>query len=342
MSKRMMLTHSGKKPIFHLQHVNPSRVNKDDVEVEVHYAGVNFADVMMSLGLYPDAPKLPEVPGYEIVGKVVNAPKNSKFKVGDNVTAFTIFGGYTDYAILKEKQIIKIPKGVDLKEAVAIPVNYTTAAVALKNMGRINQGDWVLIHGGAGGVGVMAIQIARNSGANVIATVSTEDKAKIAKKIGADFVINYQKEHFEERALEITKMQGVDIILDPIGGKILKKDFACLAPTGRVILFGLADILRNGKGSKVRLTKSFFKSLAFSPMLLMNRNAGIYGLNMLKFFGSNRETIIREHLKEGLSAIAKKQLKIIIGGEYDLEDVQRALTDLLTRKTIGKLILKCR
>ncbi|MBN2135256.1 MAG: zinc-binding dehydrogenase [Acidobacteria bacterium] len=342
MAKRMLLTRMGKKPVIKTEIFEIKEVPSKSVHIAVSYAGVNFADVLMALGLYPDAPKPPAVPGYEIAGKVLQAGKGSIFKKGDSVAAFTKFGGYSDEVILSDDQVIKLPAAMDLKTAAAVPVNYTTAALALKSMARVRKDDWVLIHAGSGGVGTLAIQIAKTEGAKVITTVGSQVKIKTAKNNGADYVINYREQRFEEEVLKITNNRGVDIILDPIGGKILKKDFACLSDTGRVILFGLSDMLKNGKGSKLGLASSFFKSLAFSPMLLMNRNAGIFGLNMLEFFGSPREQVIKDYLSEGINAVAKGKIKINIGAEYNLEDVYQAHLDLLSRKTIGKSVLKCR
>ncbi len=342
MSKENVLIKSGKKFRFEMREKPEPELPENGIIVEVHAAGVNFADVMMSLGIYPDAPKLPAAPGYEVAGIVSEAGRKSEFKKGDRVGAFSHFGGYTDTIALQDKQVVKLPKSLPFEKAAAIPVNYSTAAVALLEMGRVKKDDWVLIHGGAGGVGSLAIQLAKLEKAKVIATVGSDAKFKAVKKLGADKAVNYREENFSEKALDITGRKGVDIILDPIGGRNLKKSFSCLALTGRVILFGLADAVKNGKASKPALIRAFLKSLKFSPMLLMNENHGIYGLNMVNFFGSPAEDMIRDILARGMKHAASGKLDVNIGGTYPLENAQDALRDLLSRKTRGKLILKCR
>lgn len=342
MGKAMVLHKTGKRPVFTLEEKTLGKLKGKDIIVDVHAAGINFADVLMSHGMYPDAPALPAIPGYEIAGVVREAGKGSRFKKGDHVASLTYFGGYTDEIILEDEQAIPIPKSLSFEEAASIPVNYVTAAIALVDMCRVREGDWVLVHGGAGGVGRLALQIAKSHGAKAIATVGSNGKFKTAKEAGADFVINYREKDFRAEVHKITGGRGADCILDPIGGRNLIRNFSCLVPSGRVVLFGLADIMKEGKGSRIGGLTAFVKSLRFSPMLLMNRNNGVFGLNVLKYFGTKAEERLREHLHEGMELAGKKKIVPLIGGNYKLEDVNCALYELASRKTVGKLILKCR
>lgn len=341
MPKEMKLIKAGSGFRFEMAEKAQGKLPMNGARLRVVHAGVNFADVMMSLGAYPDAPKLPATPGYEIAGIVIEAGRKSAYKKGDRVAAFTHFGGYTDEVTLLDSQLVRLPRGLDMATAAAIPVNYATAALALHGMARVKKNDRVLIHGGGGGVGSLAVQIAKEAGAEVIATVGSDAKKRFVKSLGADNAVNYCKDEFDKNVLKITSGSGVDIILDPIGGKNLKRDFACLAQAGRVILFGITDTLKNGKADKLGLAKAFFRSLKFSPLLLMERNAGIYGLNMLEIFGSPAEDTISAYLDEGLKKAASGKLKVTIGGKYKLEEADKAVRDLLSRQMTGKLILEC-
>jgi len=335
-----MLKKMGRRPRFDMAEIQTGPPAERQVAIEVKAAGVNFAEVLMVHGLYMDAPRTPFIPGYEVAGIVKEAGKKSGYKKGDRVAALTNFGGWAKEIVLDDKQVVKVPASISFAEAASIPVNYTTAAVALKEMCRIRKDDWVLVHGGAGGVGRMALQIAKATGAGTIATVGYDEKKKTAEEAGADHVINYRKESFVEQVNMITGNRGVDCILDPVGGKNLKKDSACLAPTGTIILFGLAAIFKNGRPSRFRLLRAFFRSLTHSPMLLMDKNQGIFGVNMLKFFGSSAEDIIQSHFKTGIESAAKKKIKPLIHKTYPLEEAPLALDELKGGKTVGKIILK--
>ena len=342
MAKSLVLYKTGKKPVFKLEESKSGTPGSDQLLVDVSAAGVNFADVLMAQGLYPDTPELPVVPGYEIAGVVKQAGKNCKTKKGERIASMTYFGGYTDEIIIPEGQAVKIPKNISFEEAASIPVNYVTAAIALIDMGRVRKGDWVLVHSGAGGEGRLALQIAKSLGAITIATVGSDAKIKTVREAGADYVLNHREKDFRAETQRITKGRGVDCILDPIGGRNLIRDFSCLVPAGRVVLFGLADIMKEDKPSRIGGLKAFVKSLRFSPMLLMNRNSGVFGLNVIKYLNPNAIDRLNEHFNEGMKLAGQGKIVPMIGGTFRLEDAQDALTELSSRKTVGKLILRCR
>lgn len=342
MSKSLVLHKTGRKPVFKLEERPTSAPGPGQLLVEVHTAGVNFADVLMAQGLYPDTPDLPAVPGYEIAGIVKETGEGCSIKPGERVVSMTYFGGYTDEMIIDENRVVRVPGNLSFEESASIPVNYVTAAIALIDMCRVREGDWVLIHSGAGGVGRLALQIAKSKGANTIATIGSDDKIDTVKQAGADYAVNYREKDFRSETQQITGGRGVDCILDPIGGRNLIRDFSCLVPSGRVVLFGLADIMKDGRPSRMGGLKAFVKSLRFSPMLLMNRNNGVFGLNVIKYFNPNGIERLMEHLKEGINLAAQGKIAPKIGGTYELRNADEALNALSSRKTVGKLILKCR
>lgn len=341
MPKSLVLLKAGSHAQFEFREQTFPPLPVTSARVQVHFAGINFADALMMLGMYPDAPKLPAAPGYEIAGVVTEAGSECKFKPGARVAGMTIFGGYAEEVIVEASQLAAVPDGVTLEEAVSLPVNYMTAAVALHDMARIRAGDRVLVHGGAGGVGRMALQIAKQEGAETYATVSTPEKFEVAKEAGADYIINYKTQSFPDEIRGITKGKGIDIVLDPVGGKNLYLDAKCLAPGGTIILFGLAGAVTKKKKSTLNLVKAFMRSLGLSPMLLMNRNIGIYGLNLLKYSKPQTAAALANYLRTALASLASGELKALVSRTYPLAEAKDALEFILSGKSTGKLVLRC-
>lgn len=342
MPKSLVLIKSGRKPEFALQEQRARALQPHEIRVEVHYAGINFADVMMMLGMYPDAPKLPAAPGYEIAGVITEAGDEASLRPGDRVVGSTMFGGYTEEVVVPASNVVSLPDSVGLDAAVTLPVNYLTAAVALIDMCRVRTGDRVLVHGGAGGVGRMALHIAKAHGAETFATVSSNEKFEIAKEAGADYIINYKTQDFAAEINGITKDYGVDIILDPVGGKTFTHGTTCLTSGGRIVLFGLAAGVAGGKRSLWRLSRAFFRTLRFAPMPLMNHNIGVYGLNLRNYPNAFTRPRLIKYLQQAVQATAAGKLKTLVHRVYPLADGQQALEELASGTTVGKIILDCR
>ncbi|MEO8554684.1 MAG: alcohol dehydrogenase catalytic domain-containing protein, partial [Kofleriaceae bacterium] len=164
----------------------PKDPDAEEVAIDVAYSGINFADIQMRLGLYPDAPKKPFVPGYEVSGKVAAVGKGVEHvKIGDQVIAGTYFGGYASHVTLPARQVFKLPSGIDLETGAALPVNYFTAQLALFEMARVRKGDRIVIEPATGGVGVLAIQMARFVGAEVVGLTTSPHKKKFIEDLGA-------------------------------------------------------------------------------------------------------------------------------------------------------------
>jgi NADPH:quinone reductase-like Zn-dependent oxidoreductase len=211
----------------------------DQVRVRVRASGVNFADVSARLGVYPDAPPPPCVVGYEVSGVVDQVGANVPgLQSGDRILALTRFGGYADTIAIPADQVFAMPAAMSFEEAAAIPVNYLTAILMLRNFGNVREGDKVLVHAAAGGVGMAAIQLCRIAGAEVIGTASASKHATL-KQMGVAHCIDYRTEDFEEGVKRVTNGRGVDIVLDATGA--FRKSYRCLAPLGRLVCFGLSQ-----------------------------------------------------------------------------------------------------
>ena len=204
-----------------------------EVRIRVRAAGINFADVLARLGLYPDAPRPPCVVGYEVAGTIdaVGASVTG-FDSGDRVVALTRFGGYADVVTVPIEQVFHFPDLLSDAEAAAVPVNYLTAGLALYRMAALTPGETVLIHNAGGGVGIAAIQLARLRRAVVLGTASAGKHAAL-RSFGVEHVIDCRAADVAQAVKEITKGRGVDVILDPIGGRSFLTSYRMLAPLGR-------------------------------------------------------------------------------------------------------------
>ncbi|MBI5139799.1 zinc-binding dehydrogenase [Candidatus Nomurabacteria bacterium] len=317
----------------------PSQALKhQDVKIAVSACGVNFADIMMRVGLYPEAPKLPFVPGYEVAGKIIALGSDVKnFQLGDSVLAGCKFGGYTTEIVLPSFQVRKIPKNLTEIEAASIIVNFITAWVALCEMARVRSGDRVLIQSAAGGVGIAATQIAALEGAQVIGLVGSIEKKDTVCEFGAHEV--WINEHWES-ALD-TEVGKFDIILDCTGGNSLKRSFRRLTPGGRVISYGFSKLIGGHKRSIIHGITELLKTPLFMPLQLMKQNKGIFGLNMLNFFDETQGFFspMRKSLDKVLDKFEQGKLRTKIGKTFPLAHGGEAHAYLQSRKNVGKIIL---
>jgi NADPH:quinone reductase-like Zn-dependent oxidoreductase len=253
-----------------------------EARIRVEASGINFADVMGRMGLYPDLPKIPVVPGYEVAGRVDAVGEGvDPAWMGRNVFALTRFGGYVDVVCVPTGWIFARPEGMSAEEGAAIPVNYLTAWQLIVVMGGLKAGETMLVHSAGGGVGVAAIQIAKHLGAKIIGTASATKHQEL-RALGADHLIDYRTEDFEKRAREITEGRGVELILDAVGGESLKKGYRLLAPTGRLGIFGASSAATNKTGGMLGMMSMVARTpwFQFNPLSLMNANKGVFGVNL--------------------------------------------------------------
>jgi NADPH2:quinone reductase len=297
-----------------------------EVLIEIRAIGVNYADTARRNGQYVVKTPLPYVPGAEVAGVVC--------AVGDQVTSVkvgtpvvTLLGskkstGYAEFTIADDWSLIPIPQGVDFTQAVAIPLQGLTAYHVLKTSGQLQEGETVLVHAAAGGVGTLAVQLAKLFGAGkVIATASTEEKLELAKRLGADHLVNYTVDGWEKEIMDMTEGQGIDVALEMAGGKVFEQTLSCLAPFGRLVIFGVAS------GEQATMF----------PAQLMAKNHTVTGFFLPQIM--RRPILFQSSLKELLRFIQSGQLKLTIGGVYPLDKAAEIHTLLQARHTKGKLVL---
>lgn len=333
--KQVLISKVGRPEVLRLQDGEEPEVGAHDVRIHVAAAGVNFADIMARIGLYPDAPKLPAVVGYEVSGIIDKVgPDVRNLKVGDRVVAMTRFGGYSEKVVIPSNRAIGIPEQLDLLEAAAMPVNYLTAWTMLVHLGNVKNGDLVLIHSVGGGVGQAALQIAKHFGARVLGTASPNKHERL-EKMGVDHCLNYS--NFETQVLDITDGRGVDIILDPLGGKQSKMNYRCLASLGRLYLFGMSSAAPSKSRKLWRALLSLFQLPTFRPVDLMNTNRGVQGINMGRLWHRGDE--LTAMLVEMMELVQAGALRPVVDRYFSFAQAHEAHHYIQDRKNIGKVLL---
>ncbi len=292
----------------------------EQVVIETHAAGVNFPDVLLTKGEYQMRPDPPFVPGSEIAGVVTRAPAGSSFSVGDRVAAFPGLGGFAEMAAADETSVFPLPDSVSFEIGAALPMNYLSVHFALLRRGRLAEGETVLVHGAAGGIGTAAIQMAKAFGARVIAVVSTEEKGAVAKAAGADEAV--PSEGFREAVKEITEGRGVDVVLDPVGGDRFTDSLRSLAPEGRLLVVGFTA----GEIPTVKVNR-----------LLLN-NTEVVGAGWGTFFSGDRG-FARSQWQSLMPLVESGRLDPPIGARYPLEAAAEAVGELDGRRALGKVLL---
>lgn len=294
-----------------------------EVLIEVKSAGVNYADTMRRQNEYVEPQTLPFVPGSEVAGVVAEVgPGVEDASEGDRVVTLLGTDGYAEYAVAPAQNLIQIPEGMDFDDAAAIPLQGLTAYHVIATSGQLQEGESVLVHAAAGGVGLLAVQMAKLLGAGkVIATASSSEKLGLAESHGADILINYTEEDWPERVREATGGKGADVILEMVGGDFPQKNLKCLNAFGRMVVFGAAS---GDRGSLV-------------PAELMKKNHVVAGFYLPQIMA--RPNLFAPSLEEILGWISSGELKLNIGARYSLEEAREAHEALQGRKTTGKIVL---
>jgi NADPH:quinone reductase-like Zn-dependent oxidoreductase len=309
----------------------------DEIRIAVRAAGVNFADVLARVGLYPDAPRPPVTVGYEVSG-IVDAvgPDVTTPRIGDRVVALTRFGGYSDRVVVPAIFAFRIPDGLDDVSAAAIPVNYLTALIALYRMANLTNGETVLIHGAGGGVGIAATQLARLRGAMIIGTASAA-KHEVVRQQGVDHAIDYHRADVVAEVRRLTNGRGADVVLDPIGGKSFADSYRLLAPLGRLVLYGVSSMAPGQRRNWWHAAKAVAQMPRFKPLSLMNRNRGVFGLNLGHLWDERRQ--LADAMTFLLQEVAAGHLRPVVARTFPLDQAAEAHRYLQARSNIGKVVL---
>ena len=322
MPKSIIIKKNGGPEVLEISDVKIDKPGPKEIKIQNIAVGLNYIDTYHRSGLYPL--KLPSGIGLEGAGVVLEVGSEvNNFNKGDNIAyAATPLGSYSEERNIPEKIAVKIPKGVSHKVAASIMTKGLTTYYLLNKTYKVNSGDTVLFHAAAGGVGQIFTQWAKSIGCRLIGTVGSDDKIDVAKKNGCDFVINYKKDSFDKKVLEITNNKGVDVVYDGVGKDTLEKSLNCLKTRGMMISFGNAS----GALSPIDV-----------PKLLQPKGLFFVRPSMGQYLSTSEE--LNEASKNLFEKIKFGKVKVSVFKEYKLKDVKQAHMDLESRKIIGPAIL---
>ncbi len=319
--KAVVFDQLGGPEVLTLGEAPTPEVRPGKVLIKNHAVGINFADTLFRQGEYVMQPKFPDIPGLEASGVVEAVGEGVEgIKAGDRVAAIGI-KTYAEYSLMSAKQVIPLPDSVSFEEGAAFPIQVLTAYHMLHTSHAITADQTVIVHAAAGGVGLVAVQIAKAAGARVIGTVSSDEKAALVKEYGADEVINYASHDFSEETLKLTDGKGVDLILDAVGKPTLEKGLTCLAPFGHLIVYGRAG----GAPDPLNLFSLFQKSIKVSGFILYTVSA--------------MPDVHKKGIQQALKLMDDGKLKLLIGQSFPLAEAAQAHRHMESRQSVGKLVL---
>ncbi len=307
-------------------------LSADAVRVRVSASGINFADVQMRMGLYPEAPKVPFVPGFEVAGTVTEIGREvTSVAPGDRVLSLCRFGGYTAETVLPAAFVRRTPPQLTDTEAAAVPVAFVTAWISLVEMARVRKGDRVLIPGAAGGVGTAAVQVAARAGAEVVGLVGSSAKKALVLSLGAHEALTYDEWKSGQDGGRF------EVVLEPRGGRAVRESLSLLSPGGRVVCYGVSSLVTGLRRSVVRAAANLLGTPLLTPIGLAMSNQGIFGVNLLKFFDTEKSRlIVADALERILKGFEGRQYQATVGRIWRLEEAAAAHTWLQGREGTGK------
>lgn len=336
--QKVMITKYGPPEVLEVKQFPVPEPAENEVLIRIHYAGINFSEIMARMKLYPGAPEPPCGLGSEACGEIIKIGKGvSKFKPGQKVMTFCRFSSYSTHCCVKESMVMPLPENFSLKQGGAFPLVYVTAYMMLFNLGNLQPGEAVLIHGGGGGVGTAAIQLAQSVGAGII-TTSSKWKHEKLKSMGVHHCIDYRSEDVSKRIMNITNNTGVDLIIDPLGGKSWKIGYKLLAPMGKLIVYGDQYIVSGFRRNPITLMKEAMNIPRFNPGLMIGANKSVMGYHLGKLEGAEHKI---KFAVERLLTLAKEGKAVpVIDRVFHYTDAADAHRYIQDRKNFGKVLLE--
>ncbi len=335
--RQVVTTKNGGVEVLRVEEKPDPRPGAGEVAVAVRAAGLNFADILARQGLYPDGPRKPCVMGYEVAGVVEQVGEGvDPNLVGVPVVALTRFGGQSDKVVVQENQLFEKPDSLTFEQAAAIPVNYLTAYALLVVMGGLRKSEAVLIHNAGGGVGLAALEIAKHIGAVTYGTASPS-KHDFLRERGLDHPIDYRTQDWLPVLKQLTGDRGVELVIDPIGGSHWRKSYRALRHTGRLGMFGVSIASANGLTGKFKLLKAAVQMPRFHPIGLLNKNRGVFGLNLGHLWHEPEKIV--EWVQALMEGVQEGWIRPHVDRAFPFEQAGSAHTYIESRKNIGKVVL---
>jgi len=320
--RAVVITKTGPPEVLRVEERPDPQPGPGQVAIEVRAAGVNFADTMARVGLYPDAPKLPAVVGYEVAGVVAGT--------GARVMAGTRFGGYASRVVVGEDDVVPLPEPLSFEQGAAIPVNYSTAWAGLIRYGALQVGERVLIHAAGGGVGIAATQIAKRHGAEVYGTASAS-KHDAIRALGVDVAVDYRRPGWEKG------LPRFDVVMDAIGGPSFRTSYKLLNPGGRLVAFGASSVMSGEKRNPLVAARAALRMPRFNLLKQMSASKTVVGLNVLTLWdhaGTLKPWIdpLRALMEDGT-------IQPVVAEAVPFDRAPEAHRILAQRRNVGKVVL---
>lgn len=323
---------------FEIKDIPTPTPKAGEVLIKVKSFGLNYADVMARLDLYPDMPKMPCVLGYDVLGEITEIGEGvTNFHKGDFVVALTRFGGYAEYALADSRVCVKVSKEMNSHNALSIATQLSTAYHAAVENINLFENDIVLIHAAAGGVGLGIVSIALSRKCIVIGVAGSDEKCEFLKSLGVQYTINYKKEAFDEGVKRLGFRKKVDVIFDSVGGENVPKGMKILNSDGKLVLFGSAKLSESK--NKLKIIYQVLKFGFFSPIKLLMPSKSIIGINMLAI-ADNKPEVIQRCMNGVVDLLEKGVFKSLQGETFPINELAIAHEKLENGKTIGKLAIE--
>jgi synaptic vesicle membrane protein VAT-1 len=336
--RAIWITKAGGPEVLAVRETADPEPGPGEVRIAVRAAGLNFAEVMARQGLYPDAPKLPCVVGYEVAGVVDGlGAEVTGVEVGQRVLALVRFGGPSDPVCAPVSRVLTMPDDMDFTEGAALPVNYLTAYHMLFRVANLRPGARVLVHMAAGGVGLAVLQLCRTVPDVVTFGTASEAKHDVLRSEGCTHPIDYRVTDYAARVRELTGGEGVDLVLDPLGGRDWKRGISLLRPVGQLIAYGFANLSGGEKRSVRRLVGQLTGVPLLTPFGMMDRNYTVSGVNLGHLW--ERTDLISEELAALLDLWRAGAIRPRVDGVYSFEEAAAAHRRIGERRNIGKVVL---
>jgi NADPH:quinone reductase-like Zn-dependent oxidoreductase len=335
--RALVITEHGPPDVLRVQERPDPQPGRGQVRVRVRAVGVNFADLLARVGLYPEAPKPPCVVGYELAGEVDSVGEGvDGLAVGDRVMGGCRFGAYAELAVADAEALVPLPDVWSFAEGAAMPVAYSTAYAALIRYGSLHAGERVLIQAAAGGVGIAATQIAKLVGAEVYGTASPA-KHEALRSLGLDHPLDYRNLRGELRRIT-GERQPLDLALDALGGRSFRRSFSMLRPGGRLVCFGASDVQSGERRHPLRALRTLAEMPRYSVLRLMSQSKSVIGLNMLTLYDSKRTL---DDFIEPLSGwLEQGDIRPVVAATFPLEQGPAAHRYIHERRNVGKVVLE--
>jgi len=338
---RQILNRSnGGYEVLEIQEVTDLVPKSEELVIDVKASGINFADILARKGQYPDGPSKPCVMGYEVAGIVSSVGDDvDEDWLNKEVIAMTRFGGQAEQVQVKPSQVFEKPQRLSFEEAAAIPVNYLTAHLLITVMGSLQSYESILIHNVGGGVGIAALDISQHIGETTYGTASKRKHGVLADRV-LHYAIDYRNNDWFEILMDLTDDRGVELITDPLGGKEWKRSYKALRTTGRLGMFGVSSASEGTKGgikSVWNMLKAVVQMPFFHPLALLNKNRGVFGVNLGHMWHENEKA--RIWMQTLLNGVEEGWVNPHVDTTFPFDKVAEAHRYIEERKNIGKVIL---